>query len=135
MNPFPKAPLTDGQPVPILIAQGGDDTIIHCVAAHGGSADLVPGANDCMSRALYDSLASDVYCPAGASQGHLELDVFRKIRLQSPGSHFSIPGQIAARGGSKSASDLRFKGSRLERFMTGAFNHALTPGCSNTIAN
>ena len=135
VNPFPKAPLTDGQPVPILIAQGGDDTIIHCVAADQGSASVVPGADDCMSRALYDSLASEVYCPAGANHGHLELDVFRKIRLRSPASHFSIPGQIAARGQSKSASDLRFKGSSVERFITGAFEHTLTPGCSNTIAN
>ena len=135
VNPFPKAPLTDGRPVPILIAQGGDDTVIHCVAADHGSASVVPGAGDCMSRALYDSLASDVYCPAGASQGHLELDVFRKILLRSPASHFSIPGQIAARGQSKSASDLHFKGSRLERFITGSFDHTLTPGCSNTIEN
>jgi len=135
VNPFPKAPLTDGQPVPILIAQGADDTIIHCVAAHEGSASVVPGADDCMSRALYDSLASDVYCPAGTNQGHLELDVFRKILLRSPASHFSIPGQIAARGQSKSASDLRFEGSRLERFITGAFDRTLTPGCTNTVAN
>jgi hypothetical protein len=135
VNPFPKAPLTDGQPVPMLIAQGGDDTIIHCVAADRGSASVVPGAADCMSRALFDSLASDVYCPEGANQGHLELDVFRKIQLQSPASHMSIPGQIAARGASKSATDLHFEGSRLEHFMTGAFDRTLTPGCVNTIAN
>jgi hypothetical protein len=135
VNPFPKAPLTDGQPVPMLIAQGGDDTVIHCVAADRGSASAVPGSADCMSRALFDSLASDVYCPTGASQGHLELDVFRKIEFQSPASHFSIPGQIAARGTSKSASDLKFEGSRLEHFMTGAFDRTLTPGCVHATAN
>jgi hypothetical protein len=30
---------------------------------------------------------------------------------------------------------LRFKGSRIERFITGSFDHTLTPGCSTTIAN
>jgi hypothetical protein len=37
--------------------------------------------------------------------------------------------------GRLAASDLRFKGSRIERFITGLFDHTLTPGCSNTIAN
>jgi hypothetical protein len=134
-NPFPKAPLTDGQPVPILIAQGSDDTIIHCVGGDGGRESVVPEADDCMSRALFDTLSNEVYCPSGENRGHLELDVFRKILLRSPASHVSLPGQIAARGQSKSASDLRFTGSRLERFITGSFDHTLTPGCSNTIAN
>ncbi|MCJ7671751.1 MAG: lipase family protein, partial [Acidimicrobiia bacterium] len=53
VHPFPKAPLTAGQPVPLLIAQGGDDTIIHCVGGDGGKASVVPEADDCMSRALF----------------------------------------------------------------------------------
>lgn len=135
VNPYPKAPLTDGQPVPLLIAQGTDDTIIHCVGGDGGKASAVPSADDCMSQALFDTLANDVYCPPGAAPGHLELDLFRKIAFRSPASHFSIPGQIAARGQTKSASDLRYEGSRLERFISGAFDRELTPGCTSKVVN
>ena len=64
-SPFPKAPLVAGHPVPLLIAQGSNDDIIHCIAPNGTPNATVPGPADCMSRALYDSLASAAYCPTG----------------------------------------------------------------------
>jgi len=99
-----------------------------------------------MSRALYDSLESEVYCPAGANQGHLEFDVFRKVWLRSP-AHTSASRARSRREDSRNrraTSTSRnlalqgishFKGSRVERFITGSFDHTLKPGCSNTIAN
>ena len=134
-NPFPKAPMVAGDPVPLLIAQGSADDIIHCVESDGLVTDQVPGPADCMSRALYDSLSAAAYCPDGAVRSHLELDTFRKVELRSPGTHFSIPGQISAKGGSISSSDLVFKGSPLQRFMSSAFDRSATPGCTSTVLN
>jgi hypothetical protein len=88
-----------------------------------------------MSRALYDSLASAVYCPRGAGQGHLELDTVRKVDLQSPGTHFAIAGEISAKGLSKSAADLVFDGSPLQQFMTSAFERSAPAGCSMRVVN
>jgi hypothetical protein len=59
--------------------------------------------------------------PGGAHRGHLELDTFRRIDLRSPVTRFSIPGQISAKGRSKSTSDLVFEGSPLEQFMASTF--------------
>jgi len=134
-NPYPKAPLVAGAPVPLLIAQGSDDDIIHCIAPDGLAKGEVLGPADCMSRALYDSLSSAAYCRPGAAQGHLELDTFRKVELRSPGTHFSIPGQISAKGGSTSSADLVFEGSPLQRFMTAAFDRSTAPGCTATVLN
>jgi len=139
-NPFPTAPTVGGNPVPLLIAQGSDDDIIHCVAPGGLASDQVPGPADCMSRALYDSLSVAAYCPDGGAQGHLEqghleLDTFRKVELRSPGTHFSIPGQISAKGGSTSSSDLVFEGSPLQRFMSSAFDRSAIAGCTTAVLN
>ena len=125
VNPYAKVPEWNGSPVPMLITQGTDDTVIHCVAS--GTATPVP--SECTSIALYNSLSTAAFCPAGAKSGHLELDLARKLPLKSPASHFSIPGQIAAAGESKSKQDLVFTGSRLQRFMTGVFAGTLSPGC------
>jgi len=134
-NPYAKAPMVAGSPVPLLIAQGSDDNIIHCIAPDGLATDEVPGAADCMSRALFDSLSAAAYCVPGATQGHLELDTFRKVELRSPGTHFSIPGQISAKGGSISSSDLVFEGSPLQRFMSSAFDRSATAGCTTAVLN
>jgi hypothetical protein len=134
-SPFPKAPQVAGHPVPLLIAQGSNDDIIHCIAPIGTPKSTVPGPADCMSRALYDSLASAVYCPAGAAQGHLELDTVRAVELQSLGTHFSLAGEISAKGLSKSAADLVFDGSPLQQFMTSAFDHSAPAGCSARVVN
>ena len=93
-----------------------------------------------MSRALYDSLSVAAYCPDGGAQGHLEqghleLDTFRKVELRSPGTHFSIPGQISAKGGSTSSSDLVFEGSPLQRFMSSAFDRSAIAGCTTAVLN
>lgn len=134
-NPYAKAPMVAGEPVPLLIAQGSDDDIIHCVAPDGLATNEVPGPADCMSRSLFDSLSATAYCRPGATQGHLELDTFRKVELRSPGTHFSIPGQISAKGGSISSADLVFEGSPLQRFMASAFDRSASPGCTTTVLN
>lgn len=136
-NPFPKAPISDGRHVPLLIAQGADDEIIHCISPEGSAAADVPDAANCMGTALYDSLRSAEYCPAGdtAGEGHLRLVVFRKDGAASPASHLSIAGQLAANGSSRSAEDLTFEGSPLDRFFDQAFEGTSAPGCSAAVLN
>lgn len=134
-NPFPKVPTVDGEPVPMLIGQGTDDQVIHCQPPAGLDADEVPGPADCMSSALYESLRSQAYCPDGGDEGYLHLDLFRPQLLQSPATHFSIPGEISARRIGRSDEDLSFEGSPMERFMTGAFDKSLESGCTASIRN
>ena len=134
-NPFPKAPSVNGTLVPLFLAQGTDDTIVHCVSPQGSMMTSVPLASDCTSRAIYDAYAATEYCPASGAQGHLELNMVRKNGLQSPASHFSIPGEISAKGLTKSTSDLVFEGSPLQKFMTAAFAKTTTSGCSMGIVN
>lgn len=137
VNPFPKVPERDGAPVPMLIGQGMDDQVIHCQPSESTPEGTVPDAADCMSVALFDSLrsASDGYCPADGDRGHLELALFRKAGAASPAGHLEIPGQISAAGSGRSSADLTFTGSPLDRFMNGAFDRTLTPGCSATVLN
>ncbi len=134
-NPFPKAPMSDGQHVPLLIVQGADDNVIHCMPAQGASTEELPGPADCMATALYESLRSQEYCPSEGDRGRLHLSVFRKDGAASPASHLSIPGQIAARGSSRSSEDLRFERSPLDRFMTEAFEGRAGTGCRAEIVN
>jgi hypothetical protein len=134
-NPFPDAPMVDGRLVPVLIGQGTADEVIHCQAPSGLAAGEVPGPADCMSRALFESLRDDLYCPDGGAQGHLQLDVFRAVPLQSPATHFSIPGEMSARRIGRSHEDLRFEGSRMQEFMTAAFDGTLEAGCSAEVQN
>jgi hypothetical protein len=138
-SPFPKAPMVAGHPVPLLVAQGANDDVIHCISPQGTPEASVPGPADCMSRALYDALASAAYCPVGAPArapaGHLELDVVRKVDLRSPGTHLTIPGEISARGLSKSSADLVFDGSPLQQFMTSAFDRSASAGCTARVVN
>jgi hypothetical protein len=135
-NPFPKVPASGGSPVPLLMAQGTDDEVIHCIAPSGLANDKVPGPSDCTSTALYDSYAGGAYCPDGKSPvGHLEHDVFREVAFESPASHFSIPGQMSARGQGRSNRDLSFEGSPVQTFMSGAFDRTLQPGCTQRVMN
>jgi hypothetical protein len=134
-NPFPKAPSVDGQLVPLFISQGTDDNIVHCISPQGTLMTSPPQASDCTSRAIYDALSSATYCPAGEAKGHLELNMVRKNGLQSPASHFGIPGEISAKGLTKSSSDLVFEGSPLQKFMTAAFDKTTTSGCAMGIVN
>ena len=84
---------------------------------------------------MYDSLRDDAYCPADGDAGYLKLSLFARAGAGSPGSHLSIPGQIAAVGSGQSDTDLTFVGSPLDRFMTGAFDRRLEPGCSASVLN
>ncbi|CAN5593333.1 hypothetical protein BH10ACT7_BH10ACT7_24120 [soil metagenome] len=132
-NPYPKAPIVDSQPVPLFIAQGTNDDIIHCQPPAGSTG--VPDAANCMSRALYDSLASGVYCPIDQAAGYLGLVGVQQVGLDgivSPATHFSIPGEISARAITEDARDLVFEGSPLQKFVSAAFDGALEPGCSVT---
>jgi len=135
-NPFPKAPIVNGEPVPLLIAQGTNDDVIHCQPGSTTAKNAVPDAADCMSRALFESLKSDVYCPATGVKGYLELRAVPPSGLDgivSPGTHLSIPGEISARAIGDAASDLVFEGSPLQTFMSAAFNKTTEPGCVATI--
>lgn len=42
-NPYPKAPLVAGVPVPLFIAQGSANNVVHCIAPAGTPNDVVPG--------------------------------------------------------------------------------------------
>lgn len=135
-NPYPKAPIVDGTPVPVLIAQGTNDDIIHCQPPLGASNDTIPDAANCMSTALYESLASAVYCPAGETRGSLQLVGVKATGIDgvdSPATHFSIPGEISAKVIGTAAGDLAFEGSPLQKFMTAAFEKTTEPGCSTAL--
>ncbi len=135
-NPYPKAPLdAEGRHVPLLIAQGADDEIIHCITPDGADASDVPGPADCMGSALYESLRDAEYCPAEGDRGLLRLSIFAKDGAASPASHLSIPGQISAKGSSRDDADLRFDGSPLDRFFTESFQGSARPGCSSAVVN
>lgn len=134
-HPFPKVPERDGSPVPMLIAQGTDDEVIHCQPRSGDDPAAVPPASDCTGTALYDSLRDTSYCEGGRARAHLQLSLFRRDGAGSPATHLSIPGQIAAVGDTKDPADLRFSGSRLDRFMTGAFDRTLEAGCRAEVVN
>ena len=132
-NPFPKLPTSGGRAVPLLIAQGTNDTVIHCVAPDGSPADQVPSVADCTTRALYESLSAE-YCPPGGAQSTLQLRLFRK-GPNSPADHLSIPGQMAARKLDRSSSDLSYEGSPSQQFVESAFAGTLEAGCSASILN
>jgi hypothetical protein len=99
----------------------------------GGPVPAGLGPGDLVS--VVDSLASAAYCPARARSGHLVLDTVRKVALQSPGTHFAIPGEISAKGLSKSVADLVFDGLPLQQFMTAAFNRSDKAGCTTRVVN
>lgn len=134
-HPFPKVPEHDGEPVPVLIAQGADDEVIHCRPPEDHDESRVPPASDCMSTAYFESMRDAAYCPDGEERGHLQLSVFRRTGAGSPATHLAIPGQVAAVGDTRVPEDLRFTGSRLDRFMTGAFDATLEPGCVAEVVN
>ncbi|MDO7880823.1 lipase family protein [Salinibacterium soli] len=130
-NPFPKVPLSDGQPVPLFLAQGLADDIIHCQPA-GGAGDHIPDAANCMTRALYDSL-EPLYCIDGTSSLTLHGVAAAGIGgVDSPATHFSIPGEIAAK--SIAGDELVFEGSPLQRFFSEAFDGSVAPGCSMVVS-
>ncbi len=134
-NPYPKWPEREGRPVPVLLAQGLADTIIHCVAPDDLAPDEVPAAADCMSTALYDALHDAAYCPKDGDRGSLTYLTFRPQPLVSPATHLSLPGQLSARALGKSAEDLSFTGSPLETWVQSAFDGTLRAGCEARVLN
>jgi acetyl esterase/lipase len=132
-NPFPKVPTSGGRPVPLLIAQGTADTVIHCVAPAGLPADDLPAVSDCTSRALYESMVEE-YCPADGDRAALQLRLFRK-GPNSPAEHLSIPGQMAARELGRSAADLSYEGSPTQQFIESAFAGTVPTGCDALVLN
>ena len=136
-SPYPKVPTVAGVTVPLFITQGTNDNVMHCQVAPGASPHEVPAAADCMSRALYESFVPN-YCPKSGMQGHLELQAVRKVEISgiaSAASHLSLPGEISARGISEDPADLVFTGSPLQKFISSAFTHTTTPGCSASVIN
>jgi hypothetical protein len=135
-NPFDKVAAHDGVPVPVLISQGTNDQVVYCVNPEGHSDLEVTPPSDCMSRALYDTLAAEAYCPGGTAQGHLQLDLWRRIKFQDPSGHLEIAGQAASFSQKKRpSSELRFAGSRTENFISHALARDLEPGCTAAVVN
>ncbi|MFZ4585866.1 MAG: hypothetical protein ACOYNI_11650 [Acidimicrobiia bacterium] len=133
-NPFDKVPTQDGKLVPMFVAQGGADDIIHCIQPSGSEND-VPSASACMSRAFYDTMSQKAYCPNGKNVGYLQYEVYRPIVVQSPASHLSIPGQVSSASQDNAPSGLKYNGSKLQTFMQAAFDGSLQPGCTSQVAN
>ena len=133
VNPFPKVPTSGGRPVPLLIAQGTQDTVVHCVAPDGLADDALPPVSDCTSHALYESLLTE-YCPDDGDRAPLQLRLFRK-GPNSPADHMSIPGQMAARQLGRSAADLSYEGSPSQAFVDGAFAGTVPTGCDAKVLN
>ncbi len=119
VNPFNKFPVrADGSNADVLIAEGMADNIVWCIK----SGKELPSEQDCLARQLYESLA-----PA-CSTSSVNLDVFAETK-KSPATHISTIGQIADNG------KARYKGSRLDKFLKGAFKDSLKQGCKATVVN
>lgn len=132
-NPFPKVPTSGGRPIPLLIAQGMNDTVIHCVATGDLPDTEIPPTSDCTSTALYESMLPQ-YCPDSGSETALMLRQFR-VAADSPADHFSIPGQMAAKDLGASAADLTYTGSPSQQFVAGAFSGTLPKTCTTEVLN
>src|SRR5690606_31363029 len=57
-SPFPGLPRRGGALAPVLLANGSNDVVVHCVATPATS-DALPTGDECMSAALYAALAED----------------------------------------------------------------------------
>ncbi len=127
---FEKFPMfADGTPVPLYIAHGENDNVVHCMY----SGDGVAPAADCLSKQLFDQY-STAYCPVGnggPALGYLQLDLWKLEEPKSPAQHLTIPGQAANNG------QLEFVGSPLEKFMTQAMMDpkGFSPGCNARLIN
>ena len=118
-----------GALVPMLIANGNNDEVVHCVTA--SPPGVVPDAKNCTPTALYDAYKS-AYCPAGrAAKAYLAQATWQPEAGVTTADHSDITGLIAA----ASTTSLRFEGSPLQRFMNAAFAGTLHPGCSSLVVN
>lgn len=128
-HPMDKVPREGGNLVPILLATGTNDQIVHCVAPDT-TADEMPSADHCVSTMLFNAL-EEAYCPAGAVEGSLTYLIWREQEGLTDAGHSDITGLVAAAG----PDDLRFEGSPLEQFMTAAFDGTVEPGCRVEVVN
>ena len=118
-NPFNKIPRrANGSYADVLIAEGMADNVVWCM----NSGTSLPSGADCLARQLYDSLT-----PA-CSSASIQLDVFAKTN-KSPATHISTYAQIADNG------KARYRGSRMDKFLNGAFKNSLKSGCKATVPN
>ena len=113
----------------MLIAAGSNDAVVHCLAP-AAEPNAVPPGTDCIPAALYESFAAD-YCPGGAAQGHLSLNIWRQEAGVTEAGHEDIPGILAT----ADFETPRYDGSPLQRFITAAFEGTLDPGCTATVVN
>ena len=134
-NPFEKVAMTNNKPVPLHISQGMNDQVDYCVNPKGHSDVQVVPASDCMSVALYDTLAG-AYCSGTDSGNYLQLDLWRRTDFQDPSGHLDIAGQSASFSQKKTPpAELRFAGSRVEKFISNALDGDLVAGCNASVIN
>ena len=91
---------------------------------------MVPSARDCMSAALYDALQAE-YCPHGASNGYLRLQVWQPQAGVTAANH----SDITALAATSSVTEPKFLGSPLHQFFVAAFTGTLEPGCAAVAVN
>ena len=122
---FDKVPrAADGTPLPVLIAQGEDDTVIHCV----NTSTAVPQPADCLAQQFFNAL-SGTYCPGGSAKAALQLDYWRNS-AGTPAGHGDIPGLASNNG------KLAFQNSPLDQFMSAVFaGNGPGAGCTAKVVN
>jgi hypothetical protein len=128
-SPLPTLPKRGDALAPMLIAAGSNDAVVHCLAP-AAEPNAVPSGAYCIPAALYESFAAD-YCPGGAAQGHLSLNIWRQEAGVTEAGHEDIPGILAT----ADFETPRYEGSPLQRFITAAFEGTLDPGCTATVVN
>lgn len=131
------APADDGNLVPLLIAQGTNDTVVRCATSDSPAAPpdaygaLVPSADDCIGSAVYDSYLP-YYCPSGGpARGYLSELTWRYDDGVTTADHSAVTGLV----GAANLGELAYEGSPLQQFLIGAFSGSLAPGCTATLAN
>ncbi|MFM9108135.1 MAG: lipase family protein [Chloroflexota bacterium] len=130
VHDLPKLPMQDGELVPLMIAHGAADAIVHCTTTTP-TADGLPEPRDCVSVRFYETLVSE-YCPDGVAKGSLTLGVWNPQEGITVADHSDITGLAAAADGA-APDALAFTGSPLEQFLTAAFAGTVEPGCTSGI--
>ncbi|MGZ4619439.1 MAG: lipase family protein [Frankiaceae bacterium] len=122
---FDKVPMSaDGTPLPVFIAQGENDIVIHCV----NTSAAVPQAADCLAQQFFNAL-SGTYCPGGSAKAALQLNYWRAT-ASSPAGHSDIPGLASNNG------QLAFPNSPLDQFLSAVFaGNGPAAGCTAKVIN
>lgn len=117
VHPYSKVPMRDGAPVPVLITNGSNDGVVHCVAA---DHERLPTAKEGVAVDLFAALR-EVYEQDGDLAAYLALVVWKPQAEVTVADHSDVTGLIAA----AALDDPRFHGSPLEQFIVGAFEGSL----------